>query len=42
VPSDLEAVLNSYSCHSAYIQCLGLFTAFEELLLSSAYIQLKA
>jgi hypothetical protein len=30
--SDLEAILNSYSCHSAYIQCFGpSFTAFEEL-----------
>jgi hypothetical protein len=30
--SDLEAILNSYSCHSAYIQFFGpSFPAFEEL-----------
>jgi hypothetical protein len=30
--SDVEAILNSYSCHSAYIQCFGpSFTAFDEL-----------
>jgi hypothetical protein len=30
--SELEAVLNSNSCHSAYIQCFGpSFIAFEEI-----------